>query len=54
MQFEQAIAGFTTECFLNDGLIADKLLQRQRAEVEAELEGLNDIGCNEVILKGVM
>ena len=34
--------------------IADKLLQRQRAEVEDELEDLNNIGCDEIILKGVM
>ena len=35
-------------------LIADRLLQRQRTEVEDEWEGLNNIGCDEVILKAVM
>ena len=40
--------------FFTDSMMADKLLQRQRTEVEDELEGLNNIGCDEVILKGVM
>ena len=40
-------------CF-TDSMIADRLLQRQRAEVGDELEGLNSIGCDEVILKTVM
>ena len=40
--------------FFSDSMIADRLLQRQRAEVEDELEGLNNIGCDEIILKGVM
>ena len=40
--------------FFTDSMIADKLLQRQRAEVEDVLEGLNNIGCDEVILRGVM
>ena len=32
-------------------MIADRLLQRQRSEVEYQLEGLNNIGCEDVILK---
>ena len=35
-------------------MIANKLLQRQRAEVENEREGFNDIGCDEIILKTVL
>ena len=40
--------------FFSDSMIADKLLQRQRTEVEDDQEGLNNIGCDEVILKGVL
>ena len=40
--------------FFCDSTIADRLLQRQRAEVEDELEGLNNMGCDEIILKGAM
>ena len=29
-------------------------MQRQRAEVEDEQEGLNNIGCDEIVLKGVI
>ena len=32
--------------FFGDNMIADRLLQRQRAEVEDQQEGLNDIGCD--------
>ena len=35
-------------------MIADRPLQRQRAAVEDQLEGLDNMGCDEVILKGVM
>ena len=37
--------------FFTDSMIADKLLQRQRAEVEDELEGLDNMDCDEVILR---
>ena len=40
--------------FVTDSMIADRLLQRQRAEVEDELGGLNNIGFDEIILKGVI
>ena len=40
--------------FSSDSMIADKLLQRQRAEVEDERDGLNNFGCDDVILKGVL
>ena len=38
----------------SDSMIADRLLQRQRTEVEDEIEGLNSISCDEVIVKGVL
>ena len=40
--------------FFSDSMIADKLLQRQRTEVEDQLEGLDNMGRDEFILKGVM
>ena len=40
--------------FFSDSMIADRPLQRERAAVEDQLEGLDNMGCDEVILKGVM
>ena len=40
--------------FFSDSMIADRLLQLQRFEVEDQLEGLNNIGCEEIILKEVL
>ena len=39
--------------FFSDSMIVDRLLQFQRSEVEDQLEGLDNMGCDEVILKGV-
>ena len=40
--------------FFSDSMIADRLLKNQRSEVEDEKEGLHNIGCDEVIVKGVL
>ena len=40
--------------FFSDSMIADRLLQHQRTEVEDEKEGLHNFGCDEVIVKGVL
>ena len=40
--------------FFTDSRIADRLLKRQRTEVEDEREGLNNVGCDEVILMRIM
>ena len=50
---EQVMA-LLENAFFSDSMIADRLLQRQRTEVEDQQEGLNNIGCDEVILKGVL
>ena len=42
------------DAFCSDSMIADRLLQQQRAEVEDDVEGLNNIGCDEIFLKGIM
>ena len=38
----------------SDSMIADQLLQRQRAEVEDEQEGLNNNASDDVFIKGVL
>ena len=40
--------------FFSDSMIADRLIQNQRTEVEDEKEGLYNFGCDEVIVKGVL
>ena len=40
--------------FFTDSRIADRLLKLQRTEVEDEREGLNNVGCDELIIQRVM